>query len=372
MRRDALTRLNRNSALKGRHRLDDATLVRMLYVLKLTRASELRIENVLYRQGRIVGGVYTGRGQEAVGVGSAIQLTDGDWVLPSHRDFSSFLIRGFSLRQILANWMGRANAPTRGRDNTLHLGNLNLGVIPIISPLGDTLPVACGVAMALQRRGGQRVVLVHFGEGTTSRGDVHEAMNMAAVMKLPVVFICNNNGYAYSTPTTEQFLVGNLSVRGPAYGMPGVTVDGNDVLEVYEAVRQGITRARKGLGPSFIEGKTFRLAGHSAHDAAEYVPREVMEREAKNDPIPRFELGLLGSRVVNHQDLQDLEQKIRDEIDDAVAYAESSPEPEGSTAVEGVLCNPGCWWKEPVDRGEQGLAASAARPAGRELHGTDD
>ena len=370
MRRFNLRPLSRDGALKGRHRLDDATLIRMLYVLKLTREAELRIENALYRQGKIVGGVYTGRGQEAIGVGSAIQLADGDWVLPSHRDFSSFLIRGFSLRQIIANWMGRASGPARGRDNTLHLGDLNLGVIPIISSLGDTLPVACGVAMALRRRGQHRVVLVHFGEGTTSRGDVHEAMNMAAVMQLPVVFICNNNGYAYSTPATQQFMVDKLSVRGPAYGMLGFTVDGNDVLAVYDAVRLAIAQARKGWGPTFIECKTFRLTGHSAHDAAEYVPREVMEREAKNDPIPRFELSLLGNRVLTHQDLHGLEQKIRDEIDDAVAYAESSPEPDGSSAVEGVLCGPDCWWKRPIGHDALGLAA-AAPPSAGELHGTD-
>jgi len=371
MRRYKATPLRPRQALSGRHKLDRATLVRMLYTLKLTREAELRIEHVLYRQGRIVGGVYTGRGQEAIGVGSAIQLEGGDWVLPSHRDFSSFLLRGFSLRQIVSNWMARSGSPTRGRDNTLHLGNLDLGVIPIISPLGDTLPVACGVAMALQRRGEHRVALVHFGEGTTSRGDVHEAMNMAGVMKLPVVFICNNNGYAYSTPNTQQFLVKTLSVRGPAYGMPGVTVDGNDVLAVHETVRQAIARAREGEGPTFIECRTFRLTGHSAHDAAEYVPPEVMEREAKKDPIPRFELTLLRSHVLTHYELQDLERRIRGEVDDAVAYAESKPELEGATAVEGVLCGPDCWWKKPICHDEEALAA-AAWPSARELHGTDD
>ncbi|PYV11537.1 MAG: pyruvate dehydrogenase, partial [Acidobacteria bacterium] len=146
---------------------DAATLEQMFYYMKLTREAELRIERVLYRQGKIVGGVYVGRGQEAIGVGSAIQLAQGDWVLPSHRDFSSFVIRGVSLREIFCNWMGRANGPTRGRDNTLHIGSLKLGIIPIISPLGDTCPVACGVAMGLKRRGKNGVVLVHFGEGTT-------------------------------------------------------------------------------------------------------------------------------------------------------------------------------------------------------------
>ncbi len=316
----------------------------MLYYLKLTREAEYRIERVLYRQGKIVGGVYVGRGQEAIGVGSAIQLAEGDVVLPSHRDFSSFVIRGVSLRQIFANWMARANGPARGRDNTLHIGDLKLGIIPIISPLGDTLPVACGVALTFKQHRRQNVALVHFGEGTTSRGDVHEAMNLAAVMKLPVIFICNNNAYAYSTPTELQYAIPKLSARAAAYGMPGVTIDGNDVLAVYATVKEAIERARRGAGPSFIECKTFRLTGHSAHDAAEYVPKELLDREAKNDPIPRFEKLLLDRRIITRERLKELGQTIQKEIDDAVAYAESSPMPEGATAVEGVYCGPNCWW----------------------------
>jgi len=198
----------------------------MLYYLTLTRESELRLEQVLYRQGKIVGGVYVGRGQEAIGVGAALAMRPGDVTLPCHRDFSVFVIRGFSLADIFANWLARGDTPTRGRDNTLHIGDLNLGVIPIISPLGATLPVACGVGLVLKQRGKGNVVLTHFGEGTTSLGDVHEAMNLAAVMKLPVIFICNNNQFAYSTPTEKQYAVKSLALRGPAYGMPGERVDG--------------------------------------------------------------------------------------------------------------------------------------------------
>jgi TPP-dependent pyruvate/acetoin dehydrogenase alpha subunit len=223
--------------------------------------------------------------------------------------------------------------------------------------------------MVLKQRGNHNVVLVHFGEGATSRGDVHEAMNMAAVMKLPVVFICNNNGYAYSTPTTQQFLVPKLSVRGPAYGMPGVTVDGNSVLAVYKAVYRAIATARLGLGPTFVECKTFRLTGHSAHDAAEYVPREEMEREVKRDPVPRFEVRLTAQHVVTNQDIQEMNQRIYQEIGDAVAYAESSPLPEGCTALEGVYCGPDCWWKRPVGECE---GRTAELPAAHELYGTDD
>jgi TPP-dependent pyruvate/acetoin dehydrogenase alpha subunit len=323
---------------------DARTLERMLYYLKLTREAEVRIDQVLYRQGKIVGGVYVGRGQEAIGVGSAIQLVAGDVVLPSHRDFSSYLIRGFSLKEIFCNWMGRGNGPTRGRDNTLHIGDVNRGVIPIISHLGDTCPVACGVAMVLKRRQKGNVALVHFGEGTTSRGDVHEAMNMAAVMKLPVIFICNNNAYAYSTPTDKQYAVKDLAVRGAAYGMPGVKVDGNDVLAVYSTVGRAIRRARSGRGPSFIECKTFRMSGHSAHDAAEYVPQKLFAEWKKKDPIPRLERLMLARRATTRQAIKELNDKINREIDDALAFAESSPMPEGARAEEDVYCVPDCNW----------------------------
>lgn len=333
-------------------------LERMLYYLKLTREAETRIERVLYRQGKIVGGVYVGRGQEAIGVGSAIQLTEGDVVLPSHRDFSSFLIRGIPLRMILMNWMGREAGPTRGRDHTLIVPDLKRGVIPYISHLGDTLPVACGVAMALERRSKGRVVLVHFGEGTTSRGDVHEAMNWAAVMKLPVIFICNNNGYAYSTPAKKQYAVENLSVRGAAYGMPGVTADGNDVLEVYATVSQAIARARQGNGPSFIEFKTFRMTGHSAHDMAEYVPEAVKQEGTKKDPIARLERLLLDRQMVTQERIRELERQVQEEVDRAVDEADAVPLPEGSTAAQGVYCDSDCWWEKPLP----GSKASTASP----------
>jgi TPP-dependent pyruvate/acetoin dehydrogenase alpha subunit len=325
---------------------DPETQVRMLYYLKLTREAETRIEQVLYRQGKIVGGVYTGRGQEAIGVGSAIQLQEGDVVLPSHRDFSSFLIRGFSLREIFCNWMARNNGPTRGRDNTLHIGDVNRGVIPIISHLGDTCPVACGVAMVLKQRQKGNVALVHFGEGTTSRGDVHEAMNMAGVMKLPVVFICNNNAYAYSTPTHKQYAVKDLAVRGAAYGMPGTKVDGNDVLAVYSVVGKAILRARSGSGPSFVECKTFRMTGHSAHDAAEYVPQGLFTEWEKKDPIARLEKVLLAAKILNTKQAGQLDEKVRKQVDDAIAYAEASPLPEGTDVGKGVYCDDDCWRKE--------------------------
>jgi TPP-dependent pyruvate/acetoin dehydrogenase alpha subunit len=324
---------------------DAATLERMLYFLKLTRESESRIENVLYRQGKIVGGVYVGRGQEAIGVGAAMTMRPGDVTFPCHRDFSVFLIRGFTLADIFANWLGRADSPNRGRDNTIHIGDMKLGIIPIISPLGATLPVACGVGLVLKQRGKGNVALVHFGEGTTSLGHVHEAMNFAAVGKLPVIFICNNNQYAYSTPVEKQFAVKSLAVRGPAYGMPGESVDGTDVLAVYDAVERAAARARAGKGPSFLECVTLRMAGHSAHDAAEYVPEKLKQSWARKDPIQRLEKLLLSRKIMTRQQIEKLGKKVSDEIDRAIAEAEARPMPRTEDAVEGVYCGPDCWWK---------------------------
>ncbi len=324
---------------------DAAMLKRMLYYLKLAREAEWRIENVLYRQGKIVGGVYVGRGQEAIGVGAALAMRTGDVTLPCHRDFSVFVIRGFALADIFASWLARADSPNRGRDNTLHIGDLKLGIIPIISPLGATLPVACGVALVLKQRGKGNVAVAHFGEGTTSLGDVHEAMNFAAVMKLPVIFICNNNQYAYSTPTSKQFAVKSLSLRGPAYGMPGETVDGTDVLAVYDAVERASARARASKGPSFLECVTLRMAGHSAHDAAEYVPEELKQAWAKKDPIKKLEKFLLTRKILTQQRMDEIDRRVREEIDVAVADAEARPLPRGEDAVEGVYCEPDCWWK---------------------------
>ena len=320
-------------------------LHQMLHYLKLAREAEWRLENVLYRQGKIVGGVFVGRGQEAIGVGAALAMQQGDVTFPCHRDFPVYLIRGFSLPDMFANFLGRGNSPDRGRDNTTHIGSVKLGVVPIVSPLGATLPVACGVGLALQRQGKRRVVLVHFGEGTTSLGNVHESMNFAAVLKLPVIFICNNNQYAYSTPVEKQFAVKSLAERGAAYGMPGESVDGNDVVAVYEAVGRAAARARAGEGPTFLECVTMRMCGHSAHDAAEYVPEKLKQAWAKKDPIQRFEKLLLAEKVVTASEIAAVDQRVRDEVDRAVADAEARPLPPPEDATKAVYCEPDCWWE---------------------------
>ena len=226
----------------------DKTLLDMLYYMKLTRELEFRIERKLYRQGKIVGGVYVGRGQEAIAVGSCIDLRQDDVVCPSHRDMGAYLIRGMTIRTILAQYMARKTGATKGKDGNMHMGDLSKGLIAFVSMLGDNVPVAAGIGLSFKMRGQDRVALCYFGDGATSRGDWHEGINMASVFKVPVVFICNNNQYAYSTPLERQMAVENVADRAEAYGMPGEIVDGNDIVAVWDASTRAIERARDGAG----------------------------------------------------------------------------------------------------------------------------
>src|SRR5579862_89798 len=256
-----------------------------LYYMSLMREIEDRIERKLYRQGKILGGVYVGRGQEAIPVGSALVARPEDVLFPSHRDMAAFLIRGIPPRRIFAQYMGRMDGLTRGREGNMHMGDLSRGLVSIISALAATVPVAAGAALALRYQGRPGVAFSYFGDGATSRGDWHEGVNFATVQKLPVIFICNNNQYAYSTPLSAQMACANVADRGSAYNMPAEMVDGNDVLAVHAATQRALAHCRSGAGPYLIECKTFRMTGHSAHDGADYVPRSLFEEWAKRDPI---------------------------------------------------------------------------------------
>jgi pyruvate dehydrogenase E1 component alpha subunit len=309
---------------------------RLLYFMKL----EFRIERKLYRQGKILGGVYVGRGQEAIATGACIGLRKSDVICPSHRDMAAFLIRGMSLRTILAQYMGRKTGATRGRDANMHMGDLKLNIIPFISMLGDHVPVAAGAALAFKARGEDNVAVCFFGDGATSRGDWHEGVNMASVLKLPVVYICNNNQYAYSTPLDRQMAVENVADRADAYGMPGEIVDGNDVLAVWDAAERAVARARNGQGPSLIECKTFRLTGHSAHDDASYVPQELMAYWEERCPIRRFERVLVETGVIKASEVDDMQKRIQREIDEAIQLAEKDPFPNPEDCLKDVYFEP--------------------------------
>ena len=309
---------------------------RCLYYMALMRETEDRIERKLYRQGKIVGGVYVGRGQEAIPVGTALNALEQDVILPSHRDLAIFFIRGVPLGRIFAQYMGRVDGLTRGRDGNMHMGDLKLNIISIISAMAANVPVAAGVGLALRYQQKAGVALCYFGDGATSRGEWHEGVNLAAVKKLPVVFICNNNQYAYSTPLDKQMAVANVADRGPAYGIPSEIVDGNDVLAVNRAAGRAIAWARTGNGPFLLECKTFRMTGHSAHDAAEYVPKNLWDEWGKLDPINRLEARMLDQGWAAQSELDDLHSRILREVDNAVAWAEASPYPDAATLLDGV------------------------------------
>src|SRR5499426_4839277 len=312
------------------------TQIRILYFMKLTRELEDRIERKLYRQGKVLGGVYVGRGQEAIAIGSCIDLRSDDVVCPSHRDMGAYLIRGMSLRTILAQYMARKTGATRGKDGNMHMGDLSKGLIAFVSMLGDNVPVATGIALSFKTRGQDRVALCFFGDGATSRGDWHEGLNMASVFKVPVVFICNNNQYAYSTPLERQMAVENVADRAEAYGMPGEIVDGNDILAVWDAATRAIRRARTGGGPTLIECKTFRMTGHSAHDDAGYVPPELFEFWEERDPIRRFERFLIERGSIDKSGIGELQHRINHEVDEAIQVAEKDPFPEPEDCLKDV------------------------------------
>ncbi len=320
--------------------MDDSGLTReqlldIYYYLRLTRSLEERI-GILYRQGKIMGGVYLSTGQEAVSIGAAYALESGDIIVPSHRDMGAHLLRGIQPREILAQYLGRVGGLTRGRDGNVHYGDIQRGDVAFISPMADGIPVATGVGLALRRQGKGRVAMTWFGEGAASRGDFHEGINLAAVLRAPVVFMCNNNQYAYSTPLTRQTLVPDISNRAAGYGIPGVVVDGNDALAVYRAAREAVGRARRGEGPTLVECKTMRMRGHSEHDDASYVPRELLEEWRDKDPIRRLE-GVLRERgILNEAGEAQVTRRIADDLEAAVAWAEASPFPDGKDVAQGV------------------------------------
>ena len=309
---------------------------RALHYMVLMREVEDRLERKLYRQGKIAGGVYVGRGQEAIAVGAGLVAEPEDVLFPCHRDLALYFIRGVHPRQVIAQYMGRVGGVTRGKDGNMHMGDLRLKIVAIISAMAASVPVAAGAALAIKYKGLPNVVFVFFGDGATSRGDWHEGINLAAVQKLPLVLICNNNMYAYSTPLEKQMACKNVADRGPGYGVPAEIVDGNDVFAVHEAVQRAAAHARSGLGPYLVECKTFRMTGHAAHDAGLYVPKHLWQEWAKKDPIDRLERLMRSKGWAEQEEIDQIYKRIREEVDEAIEWAEKSPYPDPSELLDHV------------------------------------
>lgn len=316
--------------------LTDEDRLDLLYWMRLTRELDERTVT-LFKQGKMAGSVFSQLGHEAISVGSAHALEPDDVLGPMHRDLGAFLVRGMEPRRILAQVLGRLGGPSRGRDVNFHgLGDLSLRILGYVSHLPQLMPVALGAAFAFQYRGEDRIALTYFGDGSFSEGGAHETLNLAAVLKAPIVFILENNQYAYSTPLKFQCAVENLAARAAGYGMPGESIDGNDVLAVRRATAEAVERARRGEGPTLIECRTMRMEGHAVHDPADYVPRELLEEWAARDPIERFMRDLTEDGRLTAEKDREMLERVRREIDAAVTWAEASPWPDGGTVDEGV------------------------------------
>src|SRR3954454_23033320 len=307
--------------------------VGLLRAMLMMRGIEQRAM-MLYRQGKVPGSFYDGFGQEAVSAGAAWAMHGHDRLCILHRDLAAHIIRGVPPARIFGQYMGREGGITGGRDGNVHFGDRMLGCVGMISMLPDMMLVATGLAMAFKLRGEKRCALTWFGDGSTSRGDFHEAMNWAGVQKLPIVFVLENNQYAYSTPLDQQFAVDPVE-RAAAYGFPGVKADGNDCEAMFEAVRQARERAVGGGGPTLIEAVTMRMHGHAAHADMKYVPKAKIEEWKAKDPIDRQERRLQALGV----DGAALREEVTAEIEAAVEEALQSPMPDGASATERVFAD---------------------------------
>jgi TPP-dependent pyruvate/acetoin dehydrogenase alpha subunit len=326
----------------------------------LNRKMEIALEN-LYKQGKVVGGVYFGLGQEACSCASAYALNEEDWLGPLIRNQGSLLVRGFSPRDIMMQYMAKAGSPTKGRDASSHFGDIqDRNVVSPISTLGDLIPVLAGVALGARLQGRDIAVMTYIGDGGQSTGVTYEGLNFAAVLDLGLVLFVENNLWAYSTPADMQFRVKDLAERAIAYGIPGVIVDGTDACQVYDAAYEACERARRGQGPTLIEAKMMRMKGHAIHDAAAYVPKQLFEYWRKRDPITRFENYVLNvkkwlSPTENRALISGVDQQLETDREFAVA----SPMPEPESAAGGVYCENGCHEVKPK-YGTPGVKAGSA------------
>jgi TPP-dependent pyruvate/acetoin dehydrogenase alpha subunit len=319
--------------------LDREDLLGIFRNLILTRGIEER-GHILYKQGKIPGSFYTGRGNEAAAVGVGTAMGSEDVGTPLHRDMGVHVVRGVEPWRIFAQFMGRADGPTKGKDGNVHMADDRLGLIAMVSHLPAMLPVAVGCALAFRIREEKRVAVAWFGEGASARGDTHEGMNFAGVRRLPVVFICDNNQWAYSTPTHLEYACEHLADRAKAYGFDGVVVDGTDVLAVYREAKAAVEKAREGGGPTLIECLTLRMEGHAVHDDASYVPKEMFEEWAKRDPLERFRTWLRDNAQFTDEEEEEIRGDVKKILNDAIRRADESPEPEVDTLLEGVYAAP--------------------------------
>src|SRR3954465_2391158 len=317
---------------RTKFKLTSEQLLDMFYWLKLMRAFDLRL-STLVKQGKVRSGVYTGIGQEAIIVGTCFALRQDDFIVPLHRDLGAFLMKGVEPRVMMSQMFAKTTGLSKGRDSALHSGVTELGIFGNTSMLGANLPIAAGLGYTFKMEKTDNVVVASFGEGASNTGDFHEALNFAGVQQLPIVFVCENNQYAYSVPLEKSMAIDDVAIRAEGYGFDGVAINGNDVLAVYQASLGAIARARAGDGPTLIECKTYRWHGHSEHDKAFYRTDEELAMWKSRDPIPTFTTYLQSRHVLDDQKTKDVEARVTAVIDEAVEFAPNAPDPAPEEAV---------------------------------------
>ena len=340
-------------------RLSRAQRLELYYWMRLTRTLEERLV-ALYRQTKVVGGLFRSLGQEADAVGSAFALERRDILSPLIRNLGAMLVKGATPLEVVRQYMAKGDSPTRGRELNIHFGDLERGFIGQISHLGDMVPVMAGVTLSFKLRGrndprwndeGSPVGLVYVGDGATSTGAFHEGINLAAVQRCPLVVVVENNGYAYSTPIGKQTAAASFVDKAIGYGIPGERADGNDVLATYDVTKRAVDRARRGGGVTLVELVTYRRKGHAEHDNQSYVPPGEIDRwAAENDPIDRYVRVLTEDHGIAPGELASIDARVAAEVDAATDEAERSPAPEGTDALTGVLAEPAAevplWFRE--------------------------
>jgi len=281
----------------------------------------------LYIRGLVHGTMHLSTGQEGSAVGAVFALRPDDYILSTHRGHGHCIAKGADINLMMAEFLGKETGYCRGRGGSMHIADVEAGNLGATGIVGDGIPISVGVGLSIRLQNKDRVVLCFFGDGAANTGSFHEALNMASIWDLPVVFLCENNQYAMSTSVKRAFPIENIADRAAAYGMPGVVVDGNDVLAVYEAVRDAVERARRGDGPTLIECKTYRWKGHSKSDQQRYRTREEVEAWKKRDPIARFRARLIEEGIISEEEAQMIEEQAQETIEAAVRFAQESPEP---------------------------------------------
>ncbi len=294
--------------------------------------------NFLYMQGRIPSTLHLYIGQEAVATGVCANLRPDDYLTSTHRPHGHAIAKGVTLRSIMAELYGKATGCCQGKGGSMHVGDIRVGMFPAIAIVAGGIPIAAGAALALKRLGTDRVAVSFFGDGATNEGAFHEGVNMAAIWDLPVIFICENNLYAASTPFSAAFKVKSIVERAPAYGLPAEQVDGNDVMAVYAAAGRAVARARAGQGPTLLECLTYRQCGHSRSDPRTYRSKAEEAAWAERDPIKLQAGRLIAAGATTEAALAEVEKEVGAAVDDAVTFAETSPLPEPTDTLKHVYC----------------------------------